>query len=149
MSRNYGDNRWARVNDWDDRALRLDKFAVEDPENGFSAFNGAADPKPGLKISGGKVSTMDGVAAEDFDLIDAFIANYHIDLEIAQDAMLIPSEQLARMLVDMNVPRIELTRLARGLTPAKLAETVAQLNAMEIAFAYSKMRGCQSSGNQA
>jgi propanediol dehydratase large subunit len=149
MSRNYGDNRWARVNDWDDRALRLDKFAVEDPENGFSAFNGAADPKPGLKISGGKVSTMDGVAAEDFDLIDAFIANYHIDLEIAQDAMLIPSEQLARMLVDMNVPRIELTRLARGLTPAKLAETVAQLNAMEIAFAYSKMRARRTPGNQA
>tara|TARA_B100001057_G_C22867925_1_gene957416 strand:- start:690 stop:2963 length:2274 start_codon:yes stop_codon:yes gene_type:complete len=149
MSRNYGDNRWARVNDWDDRALRLDKFAVEDPENGFSAFNGAADPKPGLKISGGKVSTMDGVAAEDFDLIDAFIANYHIDLEIAHDAMLIPSEQLARMLVDMNVPRIELTRLARGLTPAKLAETVAQLNAMEIAFAYSKMRARRTPGNQA
>ena len=55
MSRDYGANRWARANDWDNRALRLDKFAVEDPENGFSAFNGAADPKPGLKISGGKV----------------------------------------------------------------------------------------------
>ena len=63
--------------------------------------------------------------------------------------MAIPSEQLARMLVDMNVPRTELTRLARGLTPAKLAEAVAQLNAMEIAFAYSKMRARQSPGNQA
>ncbi|MDA9228747.1 hypothetical protein N9P10_01555, partial [Rhodobacteraceae bacterium] len=106
MSRSYDANRWARAKDWDDRALRLDKFAAEDPENGFSAFNGAADPKPGLKISSGKVSTMDGVAAEDFDLIDAFIASYHIDPEIAKEAMVIPSEQLARMLVDMNVPRV-------------------------------------------
>ena len=125
MSKSYDANRWKRFDDWDARALRLDKFAAEDPENGFSAFSGAADPKPGLKISGGKVASMDGVAAEDFDLIDAFIATYHIDPEIAKEAMAIPSEQLARMLVDMNVPRVELTRLARGLTPAKLAETVA------------------------
>ena len=92
---------------------------------------------------------MDGVAAADFDIIDAFIATYHIDADIAEEAMEVSSGQLARMLVDMNVPRTELTRLARGLTPAKLAETVAQLNAMEIAFAYSKMRARQSPGNQA
>ena len=79
MSTGYDANRWKRFDDWDGRALRLDKFAVEDPENGFSAFAGAADPKPGLKISGGKVAAMDGVAAEDFDLIDTFIATYHID----------------------------------------------------------------------
>jgi len=149
MSQSYDANRWKRFEDWDARALRLDQFAIEDPENGFSAFNGAADPKPGLGIKGGKVTSMDGVAASDFDLIDAFIATYHIDPDIAQEAMAIPSEQLARMLVDMNVPRTELTRLARGLTPAKLAETVAQLNAMEIAFAYSKMRARRTPGNQA
>jgi propanediol dehydratase large subunit len=149
MTNSTDSNRWKRFNDWDGRALRLDKFAVEDPENGFSAFAGAADPKPGLKISGGKVASMDGVATEDFDLIDAFIATYHVDPKIAEEAMAIPSEQLARMLVDMNVPRVDLTRLARGLTPAKLAEAVAQLNAMEIAFAYSKMRARQSPGNQA
>ena len=32
------------------------------------------------------------------------------------------------MLVDMNVPRSELVRLAHGMTPAKLAEVVAQLS---------------------
>ena len=149
MSQGMDANRWKRFDDWDDRALRLDKFAIEDPENGFSAFNGAADPMPGLGISGGRVTSMDGVAAADFDLIDAFIATYHIEPDIAQEAMAIPSGQLARMLVDMNVPRTELTRLARGLTPAKLAETVAQMNAMEIAFAYSKMRARQTPGNQA
>ena len=44
MSSSYQSNRWRRVDDWDDRPLRLDNFAVEDPENGFSAFNGKADP---------------------------------------------------------------------------------------------------------
>ena len=149
MSQSYDANRWKRVDDWDARTLRLDRFAVEDPENGFSAFSGSADPSPGVGIKAGKVLSMDGVPAEEFDLIDAFIATYHIDPEIAEKAMAIPSVELARMLVDMNVPRTELTRLARGLTPAKLAEAVAQLNAMEIAFAYSKMRARQTPGNQA
>jgi len=145
----HGANRWRRFDDWDERPLRKDQFAVEDPENGFAAFNGAADPKPGLEITDGKVTSMDGVAASDFDMIDAFIATYHLDLDIAPEAMAIPSEQLARMLVDMNVPRTDLTRIARGLTPAKLAEAVAQLNAMELGFAYSKMRARQTPGNQA
>ena len=61
----------------------------------------------------------------------------------------IPAAELARMLVDMNVSRTELTRLAHGLTPARLAEAVAQLNALEIAFAYSKMRARRTPGNQA
>lgn len=148
-SQSYDANRWKRFDDWDNRPLRLDQFAVEDPENGFSAFSGAADPKPGLSLSQGRITEMDGVAARDFDMIDSFIAAYHIDPAIAEEAMAIPSGTLARMLVDMNVPRTELTRLARGLTPAKLAETVAQLNAMEIAFAYSKMRARRTPGNQA
>ena len=49
MSSQYESNRWKRVDDWDDRPLRLDKFAVEDPENGFSAFNGKADPNQASK----------------------------------------------------------------------------------------------------
>jgi len=65
------------------------------------------------------------------------------------EAMAIPSSEIARKLVDMNVPRTELTRLAHGLTPAKLAEVVAELNALEIAFAYSKMRARKTPGNQA
>ena len=142
-------NRWKRFDDWDARALRLDRFAAEDPENGFSAFAGKADPKPGLTIENGAVTAMDGVPAAGFDMIDAFIATHHIDAAIAEEAMAIPSTDLARMLVDINVPRTDLTRLARGLTPAKLAEVVAGLNAMEIAFAYSKMRARRTPGNQA
>ena len=82
-------------------------------------------------------------------MIDLFIARHHIDPDIAPEAMAMPSSTLARMLVDMHVPREELVRLARGLTPAKLAETVGQLNALEIAFAYQKMRARKVPGNQA
>ena len=57
-----------------------------------------------------------------------------------------PSVEIARKLVDMNVPRDELVRIAHGLTPAKLAEVVSRLNALEIAFAYSKMRARQNAG---
>ena len=73
-------NRWKRFDDWDARALRLDKFAAEDPENGFSAFAGKADPKPGLTIENGAVTAMDGVPAAGFDMIDAFIAETDVDV---------------------------------------------------------------------
>jgi len=142
-------NRWRRLDDWDARPLRQDLFAAEDPESGFSAFGGKNDPKPSIEISNGSVTSMDGVPVDQFDMIDAFIAAHHIDVDVAPEAMAMPSDQLARMLVDMNVPRTSLTRLSKGMTPAKLTEVVAQLNAMELGFAYSKMRARQTPGNQA
>jgi propanediol dehydratase large subunit len=142
-------NRWKRFSDWDERPLRLDKFAVEDAENGFASFASRHDPKPGLEVGRGGIEVMDGVAVGDFDMIDTFIARYHIDPEIAPEAMNLPSHEVARMLVDMNVPRGELVRLAHGMTPAKLAEVVAHLSSLEIAFAYSKMRARKTPGNQA
>ena len=142
-------NRWRRYADWDERPLRLDKFAKEDPANGFSAFSSPADPKPSVKISAGSIVGMDGVLAHDFDMIDEFIARHHIDPAIAEEAMAMNSGQVARMLVDMNVPREALVRLAHGMTPAKLADVVSRLNALEIAFAYSKMRARKTPGNQA
>ena len=142
-------NRWKRFADWDERPLRLDKFAAEDWKNGFSAFSSPADPKPGASIKGGRVVSLDGVEEHDFDMIDRFIATYHLDPEIAPEAMAMPSGEVARMLVDMNVPREKLVRLAHGMTPAKLADVVSSLNALEIAFAYSKMRARKTPGNQA
>jgi propanediol dehydratase large subunit len=141
-------NRWKRFADWDERPLRLDKFAVEDWKNGFAAFSSPADPKPGVVIKGGRVVSLDGVAEHDFDMIDRFIAIYHLDPEVAPEAMAMPSDDVARMLVDMHVPREKLTRLAHGMTPAKLADVVSRLNALEIAFAYSKMRARKTPGNQ-
>jgi propanediol dehydratase large subunit len=141
-------NRWKRFSDWDERPLRLDKFAAEDWKNGFAAFTSPADPKPEVKIKDGKVASLDGVLAHDFDMIDRFIATYHLDPEVAPEAMAMDSVVVARMLVDMHVPRSELVRLAHGMTPAKLADVVSRLNALEIAFAYSKMRARKTPGNQ-
>lgn len=142
-------NRWKRFSDWDERPLRLDRFAVEDADNGFAAMASPHDPKPGIEISAGRVASMDGIPAADFDMIDHFIADHHIDLAMAPQVMAMPGLELARMLVDMHVPRTELVRLAHGMTPAKLAEVVAHLSAIEIAFAYSKMRARRTPGNQA
>lgn len=142
-------NRWKRFTDWDERPLRLDKFAAEDPEHGFAAFFSPHDPKPGVELGQAGVASMDGVAAADFDMIDTFIARYHLDPEVVPEAMAMASLQIARMLVDMHVPREVLVRLARGLTPAKLADVVGQLSSLEIAFAYSKMRARRTPGNQA
>ena len=142
-------NRWKRFSEWDERPLRLDKFAAEDADNGFAAFKSPHDPMPGLHVAAGGVASMDGIAANDFDMIDWFIAHYHIDKDIAGEAMSLPPLQVARMLVDMNVPRQDLVRLARGMTPARLAEVVGQLSSLEIAFAYSKMRARRTPGNQA
>ena len=142
-------NRWKRYADWDERPLRLDRFAAEDARNGFSAFSSPADPRPGIDIKGGRIAALDGVLEHDFDMIDRFIARHHIDPEIAPEAMAMDSREVARMLVDMHVPRAKLVRLAHGMTPAKLAEVVSQLSAIEIAFAYSKMRARKTPGNQA
>lgn len=142
-------NRWRRFEEWDERPLRLDRFAVEDPENGLCAFHSPHDPKPGLVIEGGAVASLDGVAASDFDMIDAYVARHHLDLEVAAEAMAIPDLDLARMLVDVSIPREHIQRLSAGLTPAKLANVVALLSAGEIAFAYGKMRQRRTPGNQA
>jgi propanediol dehydratase large subunit len=142
-------NRWKRFSDWDERPLRLDKFAVEDAAHGFAAFTSPHDPKPSASWDQGGVASMDGTAAAGFDMIDLFIARYHLDPEVAPEAMAMPSIEVARMLVDMSVPRERLVRLARGMTPAKLAEVVAHLSALEIAFAYGKMRARKTPGNQA
>jgi len=141
-------NRWRRFSQWDERPLRLDNFAVDDPENGFSAMNGADDPQPGIEVRDGRIVVMDGVAVADFDMIDMFIARHHLDVETVEKTMAMPSAEIARMLVDMHVPRTDLVKLAHGLTPARLAEVVAQLTAMELAFAYSKMRARKTPGNQ-
>ncbi len=143
-----GSNRWRRFADWDERPLRLDNFAVEDPDNGFAAFSSPHDPKPAVGVSGGRVTMMDGVAEADFDMIDLFIARYHLDPAVTEEAMAMPAADLAFMLVDPKVPRAELVRLAHGLTPARLAEVVAHLSALEIAFAYAKMRARRTPGNQ-
>ena len=63
---------------------------------------------------------LDGRDVHDFDVIDRFVVAHGLDLDVAGEAMALDDLMLARMLVDVDVPRQELVRLARGLTPAKL-----------------------------
>jgi propanediol dehydratase large subunit len=67
-------NNWARYDLWDERHLSHDRFAVEDPENGFCAAASPHDPKPSLVIEHGRVIEMDSVPASEFDMIDEFLA---------------------------------------------------------------------------
>jgi len=142
-------NRWRRFSEWDERPLRLDRFAAENPEAGFSVFTSPYDPKPSIRVENGRVASLDGKPVADFDILDAFIAEHHLDLDVVEEAMAMDPVAVARMLVDINVPRAELERLARGMTPAKLATVVNAMSSLEIAFAYSKMRQRKSPGNQA
>ena len=54
MTTEHTTNRWRRYAQWDERPLRLDKFAKEDAANGFSAFASPADPKPGIALTSRK-----------------------------------------------------------------------------------------------
>ena len=92
-------NRWRRYDAWDERPLRLDKFAPESPADGFCAAQSPNDPAPSICIENDTVVEMDGVAAGDFDMIDAFIAAHTIDAEVADEAMALDSvtNQCTRM----------------------------------------------------
>ncbi|HEX9768768.1 MAG TPA: propanediol/glycerol family dehydratase large subunit, partial [Kiloniellales bacterium] len=142
-------NRWKRYDVWDERPLRLDGFAADSPEDGFRATNSPSDPKPSLRLADGLVVEMDGVPAAEFDMIDAFIARHHIDIAVAEEAMAVDSALFARRLVDINVPRDDLVRLARGMTPAKLCEILDGLTTLELSFAQAKLRARKVPGNQA
>lgn len=142
-------NNWARYDLWDERHLSLDRFAVEDPENGFCASASPYDPKPSLVIDHGRIVELDGVPASEFDMIDEFIARHYFDLTIAEAAMAIDSREIAHMLVDVDVPRERLVKLSAGMTPAKLAEVLGHLSTLELAFANSKLRCRRQPSNQA
>ncbi len=119
------------------------------PELGLVAADGPNDPAPELVVENGAVSRMDGRAAAEFDVIDRFVAAHGLDLDVAEEAMSLQDAELARMLVDVNMPRSELVRLARGLTPAKLARVVGVLDPVELMLALKKLRSRRAPSNQA
>ncbi|ADL07322.1 propanediol/glycerol family dehydratase large subunit [Thermosediminibacter oceani] len=131
-----------------ERPVNKDGFVAEWPEVGLVAVDSPNDPKPGIKIENGKIVEMDGKKREDFDMIEQFIADYAIDVEMAEKAMKMDSLEIARMLVDINVPREQVVKIASGLTPAKIVEVVKMLNVVEIMMAIQKMRARKRPGNQ-
>jgi propanediol dehydratase large subunit len=122
------------------RPISEDNLVAEDPALGLVAFSSPFDPEPSLRIEDGRIVELDGVPEAQFDLLDEFIARHAIDLEVAEEAMALPVLEFARMIVDPSVPRSEVTRLTAGMTPAKIAATLALLTPVEILQAIQKMR---------
>ena len=98
------------------------------------------DPKPSIKVEGGKVVELDGKSRDEFDMIDTWIADHVIDVSVAEKAMALDSLQVARMLVDINVPRSEIVRLSVGMTPAKYVDVLKKMNVVELMMAKQKLR---------
>src|SRR6202161_2037025 len=138
-----------RIRFMDQQRVNLDGFSVEDPALGLIALRSPHDPAPGLVISDGRVAEMDGVAEQDFDSLDAYIARHGLDLAVAVEVMALPDTELARRAVRPDVPRAEVIRLCAGATPAKLARVLALLRPAELMMAMTKMRARRTPSNQA
>ena len=110
----------------DQRPVNQDGYAKEWPEVGFIAMNSPFDPTPSIKIVNGEVVEMDGKTKDEFDMLDAFIARYAINLDFAEEAMATDSLEIARMLVDINVNRQECLKYTTAVTPAKIAADAAE-----------------------
>ncbi|HEY7604223.1 MAG TPA: propanediol/glycerol family dehydratase large subunit [Gaiellaceae bacterium] len=131
------------------RDLRREVLISPYPELGLVAMDGPDDPEPGLEVDDGVVVAMDGRRAGDFDIIDRFVARYGLDLDVAAEAARLTDDEIARRLVDVDVPRADLVRLSRGLTPARLARVVSRLDPVELMFALKKLRARRAPANQA
>jgi propanediol dehydratase large subunit len=131
------------------RELRREVLISPHPELGLVAMDGPNDPEPGLELEDGRVTAMDGRRAEDFDIIDRFVARYGLDLDVAAEAAQLTDDEIAHRLVDVEVPRAQLVRLSRGLTPARLARVVSRLDPVELMFALKKLRARRAPANQA
>jgi propanediol dehydratase large subunit len=131
------------------RELRRELLISPHPELGLVAMDGPNDPEPSLEIENGCVVEMDGRREEDFDVIDRFVVRYGLDVEVAVEASTLSDEQIARRLVDVDIPRADLVRLSRGLTPARLARIVSRLDPVELMFALKKLRARRAPANQA
>ena len=132
----------------ENRAIHKDGFIGEWIEKGLYAMGSPNDPKPSIRIENGKIVEMDGKTADQFDMIEQFIASYAISVENASEAMSKTEVEIARMLVDINCSRSECIRIFKGLTPAKIARVMDEMNIVEIMMAMQKMRCRQTPGNQ-
>ena len=131
------------------RPVNRETFIHPWPEVGLSTMSSPHDPAPSLQVTDGIVTEMDGALRDEFDLIDHFIARHSLDLDAAEIAMSTPATDIARMLVDINVPRATVLHVAGGCTPAKLVDIVRQMNVLEMMMGLAKMRARRTPANQA
>ena len=85
------------------RPVNNDGFVTEWPEAGIAAMESPYDPAPSLRLENGRIVEMDGRKREEFDFLDSFIADYAIDTRTAEEAMALPSLEMARKLCDIHV----------------------------------------------
>jgi propanediol dehydratase large subunit len=129
--------------------INKDGFAYEWEEVGLVCMESPFDPKPSLKIENGVIVEMDGKERKDFDSLDKFIADYGIDVSYAEEAMAMDSLEIARMLVDIHVPREKIVKICCASSPAKVTEIMNHLNVVEMMMAQMKMRARKRPANQA
>jgi propanediol dehydratase large subunit len=132
-----------------ERELRREVLIEPLAELGLVAFDGPNDPSPSLVLEGDRVVELDGRAEADWDLLDHFVARTGIDADAAREAAVLDDLEIARRLVDVDVPRRDLVRLSRGLSPARLARVVSLLDPVELMFALKKLRARHAPANQA
>src|SRR5262249_52453793 len=142
------DGRSDRFVSREQRDLRREPLIEPLSELGLVAMNGPNDPQPSLVVEDGRVVELDGRNAEDWDALDHFVVRYGLDLEVAAEAAGLEDSEIARMLVDVDVPRARLVRLSRGLTPARLATVISLLDPVELMFALKKLRARRAPANQ-
>jgi propanediol dehydratase large subunit len=131
------------------RDINKETFVEPWPEAGLVVTDSPYDPQPGLRMQNGAVVEMDGKARAQFDALDVFIADHGLDLAVAEETMATPACDLARMLVDINVPAAAVRRLAAGCTPAKLCEIIRHMDVLEMMMGLAKMRVRRTPANQA
>lgn len=131
-----------------ERAVNKDGFVHEWPEVGLIAMGSPNDPKPSIRIENNVIVELDGKTRDRFDMIDQFIADYAIDISIAEEAMSYDDIVIAKMLCDISTPRKDVVRLVRGLTPAKITSIMDKLNVVEMMMALQKMRARKTPSNQ-
>jgi propanediol dehydratase large subunit len=132
-----------------ERPVNKETFIKPWPEVGLATTASPFDPKPGITVRDGSIVEMDGVRREAFDLVERFIADHAIDVAAAPRAMATPSRDIARMIVDINVPRGDVLGIAGACTPAKLVEVVGEMNVLEMMMGLAKMRARRTPANQA
>jgi propanediol dehydratase large subunit len=133
----------------EDRPVNLDGFVEEWPEKGLVAMESDFDPAPSVRVEDGVIVELDGRARADFDFMDTFIADHAIDVATAEESNAIPSDEIARRVIDPRVPRADVLAVTRGLTPAKVLDVVKLMNVVEIMQGMQKMRARRTPANQA
>jgi propanediol dehydratase large subunit len=136
----HGVKRHKRFEVLEKREVNQDGFVKEWPEVGLIAMGSPEDPEPSIKVENGVIVEMDGKARDDFDFNEIFIANHTIDASVAEEMMALDAVRIARMIVDINVPRAEVLKVFTGLTPAKIAAVMDQMNVVEMMMGLQKMR---------